>query len=729
MFCLAWVCGLSMAYAMTRHWFCLICIIAWIIYLGERWRKHVKRLLLFGSLSLACFTLCFIYGTELKNQREQTISFVRQQKELTISGRVSSIEEGTYSHKVILTECTYQRENQWIGCNDLLVYCDSTVPSYGSRITFIGEVKLFEQARNYGNFDEQAYYYSKKMDFACRIKEILWQEEGKSPVWNWIRLIKENIDKSICEHLSERDAGLLKAMILGDRGQLDPQIKKLFQGCGIAHILAISGLHITFMGLYLYKLLRKCGLYAWMNGLICFVVILGYGIMTGAGISTRRAIGMFVLMLIGQTIKRAEDLLNSLGLVAIFLMWENPFIITNGGFLLSIAAVHGIGLLRGNTGGLRICSMIYLVTAPLILYQFYEISLWGIIINVLILPIFSCLLGISLMSILLQLLIRWSCLWKIVEFLLSTMIWICRLADRLWGSNLIVGKPSVFVIFIFYSLFALFLWQRRQRKRGAFFCLILALSVLFFPKWNRYEVHVLDVGQGCGVHAQLKSGEQLFFDGGSTDVKNVGQYRILPFLKASGIRRIDYWFLSHLDDDHINGFLEVAASGYPISYVVLPQYLNQDLRCQQVLETLKEYDLDVLFMEAGDEVSFSKGTIRCIWPCGPTEDSNEGSLVLYFTNDKDCDILLPGDISDEVEKMLCQKGLLKEADYFIAAHHGSNGSNSLELLQEIKPGGIIISCGKNNSYGHPGERALERMKRTTNQIWMTMELGQITIGN
>ena len=254
------------------------------------------------------------------------------------------------------------------------------------------------------------------------------------------------------------------------------------------------------------------------------------------------------------------------------------------------------------------------------------------------------------------------------------------------------------------------------------------LCILCRQKMHGFELAFLDVGQGDGAMMHTASGEICMIDGGSSDVKQVGTYRLLPFLKSKGISRVDYWILSHLDEDHVSGFYEVLQSGYSIGAVFVSEYLPEDEAKQKLAEALENYEIPLYEMHAWQQLLLDEGTISVLSPDAstPCSDANSASLVCLY-EDADVSVLFTGDVGEAQEKWMQTHQRLKTVDIYKVAHHGSKYSNSYEYLQQLSPKLSVISCAKKNSYGHPHAEALERLRAAGSDIFCTTECGQITV--
>ena len=251
------------------------------------------------------------------------------------------------------------------------------------------------------------------------------------------------------------------------------------------------------------------------------------------------------------------------------------------------------------------------------------------------------------------------------------------------------------------------------------------------------RIYFLDVGQGDGIYISAGDGSHYFIDGGSSDVNKVGIYRILPYLKVKGVKKIDYWFISHCDTDHMSGILEILENGYKIKHIVLHERCSTGEKEEYFIEQMRDYGVEILIMGVGDKIQSSNMQIICIAPderisVVAREDKNDISMVLQLEwmdvrQDKSFTALFAGDISTEIESILCQSGSLAKVNLYKASHHGSDYSNGTQMLETIKPEYIVVSCAKNNRYGHPGVKAVERMEASGADIFYTMDEGRVNI--
>lgn len=330
---------------------------------------------------------------------------------------------------------------------------------------------------------------------------------------------------------------------------------------------------------------------------------------------------------------------------------------------------------------------------------------------------------------------------------------LCKFFLKLPGAVWVTGQPKLQRLVFYYVVLAgilAWLWYEKkpQRKseaesnnrvrnlrfnRIALTLFYLGLLICSMQKEEkRFQIQVLDVGQGDGIYIESDAGTEIFVDGGSVDVSEVGKYRIRPFLKSHGVREVDYWFVSHCDADHCNGLMELLETDYPIKHLVFSKYVLKDEAQEELAALAKQKGCQVLYMEEGKCFRDTSIRIQAIYPSEKSVEGerNADSLVLLLEHGN-FHGLLSGDIGSEQEKKLIETyGEVcdsRNIDWYKAAHHGSKTSNSKELLDALQPKIATISCGQDNSYGHPGKEAVEHMQDAGAEIFQTTECGQIGI--
>ena len=752
--------------------------IVWELWIGRKtkeFRKAAGR----SVLLLSAFLLGIFIMQRETSFRTVYMSKIVDGSRITVWGELIKLETTEYGSRGILSECYIDFGEGPVACNDIMMYTSKDHFKVGQIQKITGKVNLFSNARNEGNFDAIVYYQSLKIDFAIDEESSVLLQESTGFLKEKLIAFKENVSAVYRNCLSKKAAEFYQAMVLGDKSNLENSLKELFLLGGISHILAISGLHVSILGRGIYLNLRRIGIGFGIAGIIGGVLLVTYCFMVGNSASTVRAVGMMLMFFLAQWLGRSYDMLNALGGMVLFLLWENPFLIENSGFWFSVTALLGVGGIgkelssqMGKNGqrehkkcrilnfsGLGMSLGITLMTLPVTALSYYEVPMYSPVVNFVVLPFLTPIFCLAVVCGILGLC---GLPQAVIAFFLTPCEWllgfyelVCSWVAKLPCATIICGKPEWWqIVFYYITLFGgvsvLYFFRREakemekednlllwRRCRGILaVLLVVSVLVIFLPKSKEFEITFLDVGQGDGIYISGGDGSTYFIDGGSSNVNEVGMNRILPFLKSKGIKEIDYWFVSHTDMDHVSGLLEILEKGYKIEHIVLSERCSNNKNQKYLIDVAKKAGVKVIYMEAGHRICSTYLEIICLAPIiekGETigTDANENSLVLQVkwkpkNADETFTALFAGDISQETETILCNRGLLKDVDLMKANHHGSNYSNSTLFLGTICPEYIVVSCGKNNIYGHPGVEAVERMKDCGAEIFYTMEGGQIT---
>ena len=658
----------------------------------------------------------------------------------------------------------------------------------GSKICAKGRFQTFTHATNPGEFDQSDYYAEQGVIGRLKDVSICSGPYGKNPVSEALSAARENFEERLYKVFPDTEASILGDLLLGDRTGLDSEIKALYSRSGIAHILSISALHVSILGMGLYGLLRKLRVPVWVSAIAGAGVLILYGIMTGMSISAMRAIGMYIIRLGSYVAGRTEDRPTGIFLTCAVLAAVFPERIMSCGFLLSFGAVAGITFVspaissyskqlplkiaKTAVSSLNASFSAYLATLPIVLWFFYEVPVYGVFLNPIILPLMSVLMISALMAMLIP---GAGILGTPAYFILRFFEFVCRTADRLPFHTWNPGKPAIWTIVIYYAFlifvvlfkdisdirsekirrFLLRLPYRLRRGMSVLlpaFSIIIMISLMALPRLSRNTLIMLDVGQGDGFIYYTDAREVCLFDGGSSSKKNVGQYVIKPALKYYGLSHIDNAFISHPDADHYSGTKEILENredwGFKIDRVVLPEcgLHNFDEIIGSSGDESHKKAVPVVTVCAGNSWKSGKNVFTCLHPGSDFEasDTNEMSecFLVDIFGDGSKMLLLTGDVQGEGEKALTA-ALKKDMDnasygadknkvgepFLIlkVAHHGSKFSSADSFLSVCDPQIALISAGKNNSYGHPHKEVLSRLGKTCCQIYRTDESGAVVM--
>ena len=745
-----------------------------------------------GAFVVIFFTL--IMGFMLMSNEITTRNHIYDLKENTVivQGKIYKIENTAFGTNIYLKGVEVENGEKNISVKRIFVNTEK-IPNVkiGNTIKVRGKLRQFEEAANKGNFDSRKYYLS--LGFYGKIEagtiEIINSDYSgiRQGLYELRMEIIERLEKLCSDNkgifcIINNKNGIIGAIILGDKTDLDSDIKELYSVSGIAHILAISGLHISFIGMAIYRLLRRRFRFLF-SAAVSIPVVLSFGTMSGFGISTIRAIIMFILKIIGEVLGRKYDAITAISLAGLVLLVQNPFVVCNSGFQMSFGAIIAIVLILPiveeilNTDNkiIKVLSAnftISLVMNPILAWNYYELPTFSFLLNIVVVPLMSVVIVSSIVGIFC------SCIMfgfgKVVIFpgcgILELYTFLCNIINKSSVASIVVGQPKVTIIIVYYAILLVVLFglknirtkytraekerniikketglvlekkaKKERRIKGQNVKLRLACIVgflllnclIYYIPNPGFYITFINVGQGDGILIHGDNGTKVMVDGGSTSEKQVAKNCIVPYLKAEGIGTIDYSIITHTDKDHISGILEILENNNSnrirIKNLVMPDINMKDDTYNELIEKAKLKKINVLYIKKGDTLSLGKTKIKCIYPETTTtaSDKNDYCTVLSVKN-KTSKILLTGDISKEIEEKI-KDDIEENYTVLKVAHHGSNYSSSEKFLKKVNPKYSIISVGKNNSYGHPGNETMERLRKQGGVIYRTDEKGGITI--
>ena len=474
----------------------------------------------------------------------------------------------------------------------------------GMHVRLEGMLVLPELPRNPGQFNRRIYESGKKIDFYLENPTVLEVKEQRSGVREVVEIWKTEM-MNRCEKIyQDEEAGILEAMLFGEKRKLSGDIKELYQAAGISHVLVISGLHISLLALAVAGILRRLGFPMPVWVMLSVGVLAGYGILIGQPTTAVRALLMFFVLQGARLLGRSYDLLSALAFSGILMLLDNPDLILDGGCRLSFCAVIGVGWYvseknkifrsigekekrknrgkggKGSSAGailenIRAGWYLWLFTLPVMLDTFYQVSVVGILWNLVAIPLLPVIIASGGLGVVLA---GWniflgSLAGSPAYGMLQLYQEIGNISEKLPVGMWTPGQPSKPVIAGYYLVIFLLVlvekqlikrekrWKIRKIFPGMELCSMLLLLLLMAHPWQQREkITFLDVGQGDASMLQ-SGGQTLLLDGGSTSQKNVGTYVILPYIKQQGISCLEAVVLTHTDQDHINGVTEVLEEG------------------------------------------------------------------------------------------------------------------------------------------------------------------------
>lgn len=708
----------------------IIYIILAFCLLFVTWRKiHLKQLHIIYLSYFLLFILGFIVGNNSIKPTELRLALENSK---TINCEISAIVEKCnkteYGFKLIL-----KKQNE-----RCLMYSDAPfIP--GTRIKASGTATLIRIATNTGEFDMRKYYDSIGVtcSFNAHSVEVI---KKASSFFEYLELVKKKAEEIIYRICPKNYASALCALLLGNRDMLDDKISELFYACGIGHILAISGLHISLLGMGLYEITRKVS-GSYITAMLVGVIFISlYGVLTGNSISTVRALLMFIISSNANVVARTYDMQTAASIAAGVILLFSPEKLENTGFILSFSAICGVCVInpyivefckptkkitQALIGGISI----QLATVPIIMYFNYEIPTFAILLNLIVLPLMTIMMYSAIAGLILGSISIFIGKIFILPAILILKIYeiVCDINLKIPGARLVCGSPQLWQMGIYYLLlFAiLFVIHKNPCKWKAILFMLPLFIILARVPQGTY-VSFLDVGQGDGIFIHTSAGN-ILIDCGSSSKKNVYQNILQPYMFSQGYDELKYVVVTHGDADHLSAISEmIEARRVKIGQIYLASSTYQS-ELYQELETLaKENGIAIKYLSENMKICCGETTLLCVHPSFMynCEDANASSIVLSLELGTIHGLFM-GDLPGELETEL--KLETAKYDFLKVGHHGSKYSTTEELLKKIRPDYSIISCGYNNRYGHPHQEVLERLDEIQSAVLRTDELGEIRL--
>ena len=653
----------------------------------------------------------------------------------------------------------------------------SMEPHMGEKIRVTGQIRNFPRATNPGEFDSRQYYSILKIQYQIKNTKIV-MTDGKVDKYNdTLYEIRCYFSRVLASCLNEQDASIMKAMLLGNRTDLDSKTSDMYRQSGIIHILAISGLHISIIGMGLYSLFRKCRIRIFPAACVVIAFMWSYGMMCGMSTSAFRAVIMFGLRLLSKVFGRTYDMLTGLAVAAILVLFEQPQYLGHTGFLMSFGAIIGIGMIlpavqplvtlppiiKKGFGTFFSGIAVSLVTLPVYTNFFFTFPVYAVFLNLLILPLMTVVMVMGLLCLFLGSIAGFAGVfagWGI-HFMLAFYQKSCETSMHLAGNTWYVGHSNILQTGIYLITVTVFVYiterikchikkcedrndpERIINKQKMIFemrylLLVAAIVILTFHVNPTLKITFLDVGQGDGIVIESKKSSYLI-DGGSTSKKNLAKYQLIPYLAYEGIGKLDAVILTHEDEDHMSGILEMMekmpTGGVQIRELILPDIAEQSKgeNYRQLESKAKSLHIPIGYISRGEKMQSGKLQMTCLGPVEKmaTAQPNAYSTVFMLQYDR-FKAVLTGDVDGDGQEYLkaylrdnpeaaCNITLLK------VAHHGSRYTTDNEFLELCKPQYAVISCGFKNRYGHPHVELLKRLADANIITYITRDSGAITV--
>lgn len=647
----------------------------------------------------------------------------------------------------------------------------------GDEVRMLVRIKEPRAFKNPGSFDHPLYLRTQGIDATGSLAGPKWivrtASAKKGVLSGAIEAARKRIDSAISATSEGDTAGVLKALTIGGRYEISDATREVFSRTGLAHILSISGLHVGFIAMIVFLILRILLIWLPHAGIsmpmqrICAVasipLIWLYVAIANFPVPAVRAGIMITIFLVALFFMWRRDLLSALAAAVFAILIIMPSSAFSVSFQLSVVSVFAIivltPVLSAKLGRFKRAGRLFdvmvvtlaatLGSAPLVAYYFFFVSGVGLLANVVAVPYSGVLLMPLVMASIPMSLVHTPLalhIWKAAAFCADGLIGFAGILSAYGGPLVLSWAPSRIEVLLAYAVIAAIVFRDRLPYKKAVAAALGAALIFDAGYWHlghhmtgRLEVRFLDVGQGDSIVVRFPDGHVTLIDGGGIKGSefDVGRNVVVPALLRMGIRSIDDIILTHPHHDHYKGLAYIAEKLRPEVIYTNGTDAPEDEAAdwEDFLERVKRADVPLRTLNgAGDgrpALTVEHGGARLEVFAQPAKDlkildPNDGSLVTRIVHGERS-VLLTGDLMDMGERMLLEEGAGLSSDVMKVGHHGSDTATSAALLAAIRPEIAVITVGENNQYGVPDESVINALKNAGAEIYRTDRDGAVTI--
>lgn len=720
----------------------------------------------FGILCCITIVISCIYANKVTRDYN---SFCGGGENCIIKGTVINVlKSDEYSQQYVLKVESINNSKKYKNKRILVTekrakeHSDDTL--FGSYVSIDGKIEEADSSRNPKGFNYNEYLRSQKIYGIVYLKSSnvkVLRENNVGAYVSIINTLKKRIIKNIHSFLPRESADICSAIVMGDKINLDENVKNKFSEASLSHVLAVSGMHVGYLASSIYFMCREIG--KRKQKYITIIVLIFFCNLIGNQNSAIRAVCMMSIQLFGGIIHKKADSLTSLSVCSMGILVYNPYAIKDVGFCLSFGATLGIVLcsnvlenkLKNVLNQNKIAKYIKsnlivsisanILLLPIIAFYFNKISFTFIISSI----IASLLLAVIMPLAIVCTIISFFSIYfskftgSVLNVFVVFLYYLSQFCARVKFCNFYVGRPSLWFCSNYYVLVCLSLCTNNIKckfKKIIKLYLVINLLVIIVSATismadNKLRIYFVDVGQGDCTVIKTPKGKSIMIDGGGNDTDDyIGKNIVVPYLLNRGIKQIDLIVISHFDSDHVGGILTVIEA-IKVREIIISKQFAMSQNYERFKDIVSRKKVKVHVVNKGDDIQIEKNiNISILWPNNKkviAENTLNNNSIVCKLNYRSFSMIFTGDIEEIAENEILNEyknnSEVLNSTVLKVGHHGSKTSSIQGFINAVNPQISMIGVGKNNNFGHPSDIVIERLKACKSKIYRTDQMGEISL--
>jgi competence protein ComEC len=590
---------------------------------------------------------------------------------------------------------------------------------------------------NPGGFDYEAWMFRQGIKATGYVKFDTHNQKTDMTHAYFIQKLRYKLAHQLKQSMDKPLLGLVLALSLGDRNQLEAEQWKVFTKTGTNHLIAISGLHLGLIAGFIYFLAS----FIWSQfyfltqripaplfaSLMAFAGAFLYALLSGFALPAQRALIMIAVFLMALFSARQILIIYVICIAVILVLVWDPFAIIAADFYLSFMAVifilyisrFRINKYHNLTRWIRLQCLLNIALCPILIFWFKQVPLYSVLANVIAIPV----IGFLVVPLTLIALILLFPLPEIAQFLYRL---IDKINEQHWAyleflsqqNNAVVpvAAANLFSLILAIVGVSILLMPKGLPVRWLG---ILYIMPLLFPlnqklKQDEFDFVLLDAGQGLATVIQTRE-HTLIYDTGArfSERFNIGDAVLKPYLRYRGNKQISILLISHGDNDHTGGAATII----------------ENFKTSKILSSVPEKFI-------GQKTESCHMSLKWNWDGVDFEILHPQKETLFTGNNASCvlkvssklgSVLLTGDIEKKAEKSLIERYSNKlDVDILLVPHHGSRTSSTKEFISAVSPEYAFISAGYRNRFGLPKQDIITRYEVLGVKTFVSYKTGALS---